>query len=89
MANTRSAKKRIRQGQTRRLRNRIVRTRVRTAVKLAKEPASAAEKNKGGAAVLEAIQQLDKAASKGVIHRKNAARRKRRLLRHVKASPKS
>jgi small subunit ribosomal protein S20 len=86
LANTRSAKKRIRQGRTRRLQNRKVRTRARTAVKLAKDSAGSADKTKGQAAVLEAIKELDKASTKGVIHRNNAARRKSRLLRSLKKS---
>ncbi len=83
MANLRSAKKRIRQNRTRRLRNRIVRTRARSAVRLARQPAAGEAGTKESAA-LEAIRQLDKAASKGVIHRNNAARRKSRLLRSLR-----
>lgn len=83
MANLRSAKKRIRQNRTRRLRNRMVRTRVRSTVRLARQPASADAPSQGSTA-LEAIRQLDKAASKGVIHRNNAARRKSRLLRGLR-----
>jgi small subunit ribosomal protein S20 len=83
LANLRSAKKRIRQNRTRRLRNRMVRTRVRGSVRLARTPASADAPGRESAA-REAIRQLDKAASKGVIHRKNAARRKSRLLRSLR-----
>ena len=87
MANTRSAKKRIRQGRIRRLQNRIVRTRARSSVKLAKDAAAATDKAPSDAAVLQAIRELDKAASKGVIHPNNAARRKSRLLRSLKKAP--
>jgi len=83
LANLRSAKKRIRQNRTRRLRNRMVRTRVRSVVRLARQPATADAASRESAA-REAIRQLDKAASKGVIHRKNAARRKSRLLRGLR-----
>jgi small subunit ribosomal protein S20 len=86
LANTRSAKKRIRQSRVRRLRNRIVRTRARSSVREARQPASPGEATGREAAVREAIRQLDKAAAKGVIHRNNAARRKRRLLRHARSS---
>lgn len=84
MANTRSAKKRIRQNVKRRARNKAVRTRARTFVNrarlaIADDPESAAE------AVRQAVSELDRAASKGVIHRNNAARRKRRLMRHLTA----
>jgi small subunit ribosomal protein S20 len=84
LANLRSAKKRIRQNRTRRLRNRIVRTRARSAVRLARQPVAAGEAGTKESAALEAIRQLDKAASKGVIHRNNAARRKSRLLRSLR-----
>jgi small subunit ribosomal protein S20 len=83
LANLRSAKKRIRQNRTRRLRNRMVRTRVRSVVRQARQPATAGAPSRESAA-LEAIRQLDKAASKGVIHRKNAARRKSRLVRALR-----
>jgi small subunit ribosomal protein S20 len=63
----------------------MVRTRARSAVKVAKDAATG-DKAKGREAVLLAIQELDKAASKGVIHRNNAARRKSRLLRNLKKS---
>jgi small subunit ribosomal protein S20 len=53
-------------------------------VKLAKDSAGSADKTKNQAAVLEAIKELDKAATKGVIHPNNAARRKSRLLRSLK-----
>ncbi|HET7009267.1 MAG TPA: 30S ribosomal protein S20 [Anaerolineales bacterium] len=86
MANTRSAKKRIRQNRSRRLQNRQVRTRARTSVKAARDTAGSPDKAKGQAAVLEAIRELDKAASKGIIHRNNSARRKSRLLRALKKS---
>jgi small subunit ribosomal protein S20 len=85
LANLRSAKKRIRQNRTRRLRNRMVRTHARSAVSQARSPAASGE-TKSKDATLEAIRQLDKAASKGVIHRNNAARRKSRLLRSLRKS---
>jgi small subunit ribosomal protein S20 len=77
----------MRQGHTRRLKNRIVRTRARSAVKAAKDASPASDKAQGEAAVLLAIRELDKAATKGVIHPNNAARRKSRLLRGLKKTP--
>lgn len=80
MANTKSAMKRIRQNETRRLRNRMVRSKVRTAVKSARTTLETA----GGDAresVLAAIRALDKAVTKGVIHRNTAARKKSALAR--------
>ncbi len=85
MANTRSAKKRIRQNEKRRERNKPVRTRARTQVRLARTAISAGKPDLTAAAVKEAIRELDRAAAAGVIHRKNAARRKSRLLKSLAA----
>ena len=82
MANTKSAIKRMRQNEKRRQRNRVVRTRVRTALKTAR----AAVTNPAGDArdaVLQAIRTLDKAVTKGVIHRNTAARKKSALARRL------
>lgn len=81
MANTASALKRIRSNNRKRIRNRIVRTRTRTAIRAARE----AEPADARAATLAAISALDRAAQKGVIHRNNAARRKSRLMKHLAA----
>ena len=82
MANTRSAKKRIRQNERRRLRNRGVRSKVRTAVKLAR----ASEGADMRPTIAEAIRELDRAVSKGVIHRNTAARKKSALARRLAAA---
>lgn len=84
MANTKSAIKRIRQNEKRRLRNRTVRTRMRTALKTARTAVTTA----GGdarAAVLQAVRTLDKAVTKGIIHRNTAARKKSALARRLNA----
>lgn len=84
MANTKSAIKRMRQGERRRLRNRMVRSQVRTAVKIARTTLA------GGAgerqeAVQAALRALDKAVTKGVLHRNAAARKKSSLARRLAA----
>ena len=79
MANLRSAIKRIRSNERKRAQNRIIRSRARSAVGIAKTSAKESKE----AAILAAIRELDKAASKGVIHKNNAARRKSRLLREL------
>jgi small subunit ribosomal protein S20 len=81
LANLKSAIKRIRSNEKKRVRNRIVRSRARSAVSKAKEQIHA--KSDEAAAILLAIRELDKAAAKGVIHKNNAARRKSRLLREL------
>ncbi|MGH7323646.1 MAG: 30S ribosomal protein S20 [Candidatus Rokuibacteriota bacterium] len=84
MANTKSALKRIRQNEGRRTRNRMVRSKVRTAVKTART-AVGERSGDAGAAVLAAIRALDKAVTKGVIHRNTAARKKSALARRLAA----
>jgi len=79
LANTASAIKRIRSNERKRVRNKIVRTKTRTAVRAARE----ATPEEAKAATLAAISALDRAAQKGVIHRNNAARRKGRLMKHL------
>ena len=82
MANTKSAMKRVRQNERRRLRNRALRSKIRGAIKTAR----AAEGASRSATVLDAIRALDKAVSKGVIHRNTAARKKSALARRLVAA---
>lgn len=84
MANHKSALKRQRQNEKRRLYNRAWRSRARTFVKKARVAISADSEN-ALEATREAIAELDKAASKGTIHWRNAARRKSRLMRQLNA----
>jgi small subunit ribosomal protein S20 len=85
LANTSSALKRMRQNERRRLRNRTVRSKVRTAVKTART-ALGTTGTGARAAVAEAIRTLDKAVTKGVIHRNTAARKKSALARRLVAA---
>lgn len=79
MANTRSAKKHIRADEKKRIRNLMVRSRVKTLVKKAERAVFTND-----ASTIESVRlacaELDKAAVKGVIHKNNAARRKSRLM---------
>ena len=84
MANTSSALKRMRQSERRRLRNRAVRSKVRTAVKNARAAFGEADVD-ARAAVTDAIRALDKAVTKGVVHRNTAARKKSALARRLVA----
>ena len=81
MANIKSQIKRNKQNEKRRLHNRVVRGAARTAVKNVKTALTSGDGTK--VSVAEAISALDKAAEKGVIHPKNAARRKSRLMKAV------
>jgi small subunit ribosomal protein S20 len=84
LANTRSARKRIRQNEKRRLRNRAVRSAVRSSVKNARE-ALGGKSAESTTAVREAIRALDRAVTQGIIHRNTAARRKSALARRLNA----
>lgn len=80
MANTKSAKKRIRQNEKRRIRNQDVKSRTRTYVKLAGAAMESGDFDASEQAVQKAIKEIDRAAQKGVLHKNNAARSKRRLM---------
>ena len=84
MANTQSAIRAMRENETKRLRNRMIRTRTRTFVKKARlaigeAPAEAATEE----ALRAAVSALDRAVTKGIMHRNAAARRKARLMRQL------
>lgn len=83
MANIKSAIKRNKQNEKRRIRNRIYRGRARTFVKRAKTDIEEGNLEEARTTTLAAISALDKAAQKGVLHKNNAARRKSRLMRHL------
>ena len=82
MANTSSARKRIKQNERRRLRNRALRSAIRSAVKTARA-AVAGKAPKAAEDVHAAIRELDRAVSRGVIHRNTAARKKSSLARSL------
>lgn len=86
MANTRSAEKRNRQAQKRRIRNASVRSGVKTAVKKVREAIASKDSSKAQEAFVVAAKELNKAASKGVLHSKNASRRIARLAKAVQTA---
>ena len=86
VANIKSQIKRNKQNEKKRLINRTFRGAARTAVKNAKADLVGAE---AAETMKEAISALDKAAEKGVIHPKNAARRKSRLMKAANKAAKA
>ena len=82
MPNTKSAIKMVRVAERRRLRNRPIRSSVKTFVRKA-EHAIVGSGEAAASEVVAAIRALDKAVNKGVIHRNNAARRKSRLMKKL------
>ena len=81
MANIKSQQKRILTNERRRLRNQSVRSALRTAVRGFREAVDAGEKDKAAELLATTNRQLDKAATKGVIHKNQAANRKSALAR--------
>jgi small subunit ribosomal protein S20 len=84
VANIRSQIKRNRQNERRRLRNKAVRSELRTRTKSAVVAAANGAEDSAEALRL-AVKRIDKAAAKGVIHKNQAANRKSRLMRRVAA----
>ena len=82
MANIKSQIKRNRQNEKRHARNKAVRSELKTRVKRALTAAEQGDETAADAASA-AIRRLDKAASKGIIHKNAAARRKSRLQRRI------
>lgn len=80
MANIKSAIKRIRSGERKRMRNKPVRSALKTYVRVAQNQIGTNDGDAAAEAVVRAISELDKAASKGIIHPNQAARRKSRLM---------
>lgn len=85
MANIKSAIKRNKQNEKRRLRNRYFRGRARSFIKNARKAIEAQDLENARVAALQAISALDKAAEKGILHKNNAARRKSRLMKKLAA----
>ncbi|MEM1071795.1 MAG: 30S ribosomal protein S20 [Planctomycetota bacterium] len=85
MAHSVSAKKRIRQNVTHRARNRWRLRTMRTAIKAFQQSLAAGDMGEAKTTFQKACAVIDRTAQKGVIHRKQADRRKRRLSAAFKA----
>ncbi len=85
MPHTKSAVKRLRQNEKRRLRNRWFRGRARTFMKKARKAIEAGDLENARQFAHLAIKALDKAAEKGVLHKNTVARYKSRLMKRLNA----
>ena len=83
MANIKSQIKRIRTNEKRRLRNQSVKSELKTLVRKTREAVEAGDKELAIESLKTASRKLDKAASKGVIHKNQAANRKSKLAKRV------
>ena len=86
MPNTASAKKRFRQNEVLRLRNRSVKSAVRTQIKKVRAAIAAGEIDKAESEFILAAKKLDKAGANRVLHPNTSARYKSRLQRAIKAA---
>ena len=83
MANIKSQIKRNRQNEKRRLRNKSVKSSLKTAIRKFREAAEAGNSDEAKALAADAGKKLDKAASKGVIHKNQAANRKSAIAKQA------
>ena len=83
MANIKSQIKRNRQNERRRLRNKAVKSSLKTSIRKFHQTADAGTPEEALAQMRAACRDLDKAASKGVIHKNQAANRKSAIARHA------
>ena len=75
MANIKSQKKRVLTNEKARMRNKACKAALKTAVRRVREAVAAGDKDAAQAAASKACRALDKAASKGIIHKNQAANR--------------
>lgn len=85
MANIKSQIKRNLTNERNRQRNQSVKTGLRSAIRNLRAATAAGDKEKAGALLVATSRQLDKAASKGVIHQNQAANKKSALTKAVNA----
>ena len=85
LANIKSQKKRIKTNEKRRMRNKAVKSELKTLVRKTREAIAAKDAETAEIELRVAARKLDKAVSKGVIHRNQAANRKSKLARQIAA----
>ncbi len=85
MANIKSQIKRNRQNEKRRLRNKSVKSSLKTAIRKFHEAAASGDAEAANTLMRAATRKLDKAASKGVIHKNQAANRKSAIAQKVQS----
>lgn len=83
MANIKSAKKRIKLAAKKTLRNKMITSRVKTLVKKVVSAVAVSDNEAAKVALAPAVAAIDKAANKGVYHRKTASRKISRLTKSV------
>ena len=85
MANIKSAKKRIKVTEVKTLKNRMIKSALKTAIKKFEAAVEAKNAEEAKALYTSVVKSLDMAASKGVVHKNMAARKKSRLAAKLNA----
>lgn len=85
MANTKQAKKRVRQAEKHRRHNASMRSMLRTYVKKVLLSIASGDQKAAAASYQDAVPVIDRMANKGIIHKNKAARHKSRLTTHINA----
>jgi small subunit ribosomal protein S20 len=83
VANIKSQIKRNRQNEKRRMRNKAVKSSLKTAIRKFRQTATSGDAEAAAALLRDASRKLDKAVSKGVIHRNQAANRKSAIAKRL------
>ena len=83
MANIKSAKKRVKVIRTKTLRNKMIKSSVKTAIRKVVAAVDAKDAAAAKAALTAAVSTIDKAKTKGVLHKNNASRKVSRLQKMV------
>ena len=83
LANIKSAKKRIKVIEAKTLRNKMIKSKVKTLVKKVEAAVAQSDKAAAATALTEAVVAIDKAAAKGIFHKNTAARKVSRLTKAV------
>lgn len=84
MANTKQAKKRVRQAEKNRRHNASMRSMLRTYIKKVVASIATGDQNTALVSLQEATPVIDRMVNKGIIHKNKAARHKSRLTAHIK-----
>ncbi|MGB9679228.1 MAG: 30S ribosomal protein S20 [Thermoanaerobacteraceae bacterium] len=89
MANIKSAKKRILVIEKKTLRNKMIKSKVKTAISKFEKNLALGNLDASKESFISAIKELDKAASKGIFHKNTVARKKSRLAAKLNAATKT
>ena len=85
MPNLKSAKKRLKQNETHRIRNRAIKRTLRTQIRKVREAIAAGDAELAQTQFVQAAKKLDRAGARNIIHRNAAARTKSRLSAAIRA----